>query len=86
MPCVFDSANKRLAVIDGTEVRIWDASTGSKVTTLRCSEAVNWLAISAEGASVATYRRTSFSPFGRLSSPSALTEANNSIEICVVRP
>ena len=81
MPCVFDAANKRLAVIDGTEVAIWDASTGSKVTTLRCPEAVNGLAISAEGASVATYRRTSFSPFGRLSSPSALTEANNSIEI-----
>jgi WD40 repeat protein len=63
-PGAFDAAGKHVAVIDGTHITVWDALTGSQVTTLRGHEVPSGIVMNADGTLLAAMRRGS--PAGRL--------------------
>jgi serine/threonine protein kinase/WD40 repeat protein len=48
-PVAFDAAGKHVAVIDGTDISVWDALTGSQVATLRGDDAPSGIVLNADG-------------------------------------
>jgi WD40 repeat protein len=73
----FDAVSRRVAVIDGTDITVWDAITGSQLITLRGTKLCAGIVMSADGALVAALPGTSS---GHFRAPGTILEPDEAPE------
>ena len=61
----FDATGKHVAIIDGTNVTIWNAITGAPITTLRDTYAPSDIMMNADGTLLASFLGRRFGPILR---------------------
>jgi serine/threonine protein kinase/WD40 repeat protein len=79
--CSFDPTSRRFALAEGTEVAIWDAVSGTRVTTLRLPEMTTGLSLNAGGSLLATFKGRFLVPGAGMLTYPALAAANDGIAV-----